>query len=129
MPVRTASSLTLARRPSANSTVAVSLPWLPGAIVTNIGRSPAKGFVAPRTARPTAWGMPVSFPNASRGKAATAAPTPTVARSSRPRVSPTPRTVGNATDPGGSIDPVGGRPTAGPRPDAPPGAYGQVPLT
>ncbi len=71
----------------------MSRPELSGAIVTNIGRSPAKGFAAPRTVSAVACGTPVSLPSAARGNAASIAAAPPVARSSCPRVSRTPRTV------------------------------------
>ena len=66
---------------------------LSGAIVTNIGRSPEKGFAAPRTVISVAWGTPVSFANVARGSAAIADAAPAATPSKRPRVSPTPRTV------------------------------------
>ena len=71
----------------------MSRPALSGEIVTNIDRSPEKGFAAPRTVISLACGTPVSFANAARGSAAIADAAPAASPSKRTRVSPTPRTV------------------------------------
>jgi hypothetical protein len=93
IPIRTASSSTTARRSSANCTVATSRPETPGAIVTYIGRSPAKRSAAPRTDNASARGLRVSRASAAPGRIPAAASHPAVARNKPLRVD-APNTVG-----------------------------------